>query len=119
MMYGPPRDLTMPRADERDGGRDVGGTAWCVIVAAVVALVAFFVLARINEAHAFHGDRAPTDAYLACLRAAATPEAVASCRPQMPWYAAHPAWYAIAIGLAVFVVARLVVFMARMERARG
>jgi hypothetical protein len=87
-----------------------------------VFLASFLVLAFINEDNDYDGDRAPTQEQAACLnaefeRAITTGEDYDpdACKPEMPWYAAHPLAYATGIGVIVLVVGRLYLFMRRLE----
>jgi hypothetical protein len=97
---------------------DIG---WLAIAVAVAFLVSFLVLEKIHEDHVYHGDRWASPKQIECMtdefdRAAQTGEYDAdACKPDMPWYAAHPLWYALAIGGAVLIGGRLYMFMRRTE----
>jgi hypothetical protein len=127
MMQGPPADLFRPqRIEEEDSWRDLSGLAWLGIVVAVTTLAVFLALNQIHAQHAWHGDRAATKAFLDCSNAAFDKAITTgvdydadACKPVMPWYAAHPGWYALAVGAVVAMLGRVALFMARMERSRG
>lgn len=121
-MQLPPLDLTSPDTSQSDSLRDVPETAWLVIVTIVVTLASFVVLNMIHEDHAYRGDRAATPEFAACLSdqmdefiRTGVPTDGDACKPVMPWYAAHPVWYALGIGATVLVVGRAYLFMRRVE----
>lgn len=125
-MQPPPLDLTTPDTVRSESGRNRDDVGLLVIVTILVTLAAFIVLSLVNNAHAYHGDRAATPEFMACSQAAfddamatGTVYDADACKPVMPWYAAHPGWYALAIGGAVLIVGRLYLFMRRMEETHG
>src|SRR5690348_7056041 len=104
----------------------VSGMQWLVVITVFVTIGAMIGLFVIHNDHVWHGDRAATPEFMACANAefdesitTGTPYDVEHCKPQMPWYAAHPVWYALIVGAVVFGVGRIGVFMVRMERSRG
>lgn len=125
-MQLPPLDMTRPDPAQSDSLRDVPDTAWLVIVTLVVTTAAFLALTMIHGEHEYHGDRAATPEFMACLNAEfdaaiaeRRPSETDHCKPVMPWYAAHPGWYALAIGGAVLIVGRGYLFMRRLEAGNG
>jgi len=126
MMQQPPIDLRMPATERADTMSGFTATAFLIVVALMVAVAFGIGLSVVHEDHAYHGDRAMTTEYKACwdaeLNDAIMTGRVADfdqCKPVMPWYAEHPIGYAAIVGLAVFVIGRLGIFMYRMERSRG
>jgi hypothetical protein len=120
-----PLYVRMPDAQMTDEDR-VSGAQWLVVVTVLVTIGTFIALYAVHDKHAFHGDRAGTPEFAQCLSdqmdefvRTGIPQDSDACKPVMPWYAAHPFWYALIVGAAVFVVGRVALFMVRMERARG
>ena len=68
------------------------------------------ILDSIHDDHTFQGDRAASPEFTKCVsdaldKAVTTGEYdTEHCKPKVPWYAAHPFWYALGLAVAVFVV---------------
>jgi len=123
-MQLPPLDLSTPKTAKSDSLRDVPAIAWLVMVTIAVTVIAAIALTMVHDAHTLGPNDASAE-HAACLsdaldRSLVTGEPVGDqCDPVMPWYGAHPIWYALAIGGAVLVVGRLYLFMRRMEMTHG
>jgi hypothetical protein len=98
---------------------DIG---WLIVAVVVSTLAAFITLGVIHEDRDYDGDRAMTQEFADCTnaeldRAIRTGDDYDAdvCKPTVPWYAAHPFWYALAIGGVVFVVGGMVVLLHRTQ----
>lgn len=120
-----PLYVQMPDAQITEEDR-VSGMQWLIVITVLVTIGTMIGLFVVHNEHVWHGDQAASAEFMACVNAefdesitTGTPYDTEHCKPQMPWYAAHPVWYALIVGAAVFVIGRLVIFMGRMERSRG
>lgn len=117
-------DLQMPNLGPREHD-SMTGIVWLIAITISVTLVTWIALMVI------HGDHDPNAAASPSERACFNQELQKSvdsivdggptgdtsrCFDRPPAYAAHPFWYALVVGLAVFVIGRIALFMVRMER---
>ena len=122
MQY-PPRDLSMPDTTQSDSVRDVPGMAWLVITAVVSTVLAMVILGAMHSHYQTQQDAAQVATNQCNLDTAV--EQIFDNAPEcplpdlIPWYAQHPIWYALAVGLAVLIVGRLYLFMRRLESIHG
>jgi hypothetical protein len=97
------------------------GIGWLVVAVVVSTLASFIILGVIHEDKDYDGDRAMTQEFADCLsdelreRGGTSAYDADRCKPTVPRYAAHPFWYALAIGGVVFVVGGMVVLLHRTQ----
>jgi hypothetical protein len=116
MMQGPPRDLTMPRHGDED---PITPPVLKLILLAVFVTLGTFLLLNAMQNHA---ESRAQDRWADCVLSKTSIQSAADpCVKvvDVPWYATHPAAAAIGLGIAVLVLGRVALFMARMERSRG
>ncbi len=126
MQQPPPANLYQPIPYEEHPDDGATGMLYLIVATVIVTLASFLVLNMIHGDHAYHGDRALTPEMADCLSdqmdefvRTGVPTDSNDCKPVMPWYAAHPIWYGIAIGAVVLVIGRGYLFMRRMEANNG
>ena len=90
--------------------RRAGILGWLAISVIGTFLLSFLILDSIHDDRTFQGDRAASPEFAKCVSDALDRAVVTGdydtedCKPDMPWYAAHPFWYALGLAAAVFVI---------------